>query len=70
MRSTLLVASVALAACASSRSQTQGAIPTPSATSAAPAPGVLPFIEDDYPSALAQAKAQGKPLFVDAWAPW
>jgi thioredoxin-like negative regulator of GroEL len=31
---------------------------------------VLPFIHDDYPSALKQAKAQHKPLFVDAWAPW
>jgi thioredoxin-like negative regulator of GroEL len=30
----------------------------------------LPFIHDDYPAALAEAKRQGKPLFVDAWAPW
>jgi hypothetical protein len=28
------------------------------------------FIEDDLNGALEQAKAQGKPLFVDAWAPW
>ena len=32
--------------------------------------GGLPFIEDDYPAALAMAKAQHRPLFVDAWAPW
>ena len=32
--------------------------------------GGLPFIEDDFEGALARAKAEGKPLFVDAWAPW
>ena len=31
---------------------------------------VLPFIEDDYPRALAEARASKKPLFVDGWAPW
>ena len=45
---------------------------TPSVTAAQP-PGageVLPFIHDDYPKALAEAKRRNKPLFVDAWAPW
>jgi len=28
------------------------------------------FISDDFPAALARARAEGKPLFVDAWAPW
>jgi tetratricopeptide (TPR) repeat protein len=28
------------------------------------------FISDDFPGALAHARAEGKPLFVDAWAPW
>lgn len=28
------------------------------------------FIEDDYPRALAEAKAKNVPLFVDAWASW
>ena len=28
------------------------------------------FIEDDYPRALAEAKARHVPLFVDAWASW
>jgi hypothetical protein len=27
-------------------------------------------IEDDYPRALAEARAGGKLLFVEAWAPW
>lgn len=31
---------------------------------------VLPFLHDDYPRALAEAKKANKPLFVDAWAPW
>jgi hypothetical protein len=30
----------------------------------------LPFISDDYPRALAEARARGLPLFVEAWAPW
>jgi len=39
---------------------------------AAPASGaeVLPFISDDYPKALAEARARGVPIVVDAWAPW
>ncbi len=41
----------------------------------APAPGPknarpLPFVEDNLPAAFAAAKAQGKLVFVDAWAPW
>ena len=30
----------------------------------------LPFIEDDYPKALAEARARNLPLFVEYWAPW
>jgi thiol-disulfide isomerase/thioredoxin len=30
----------------------------------------IPFIEDDYARALTLAKKSGRPLFVDAWAPW
>ena len=30
----------------------------------------LPFVHDDYPRALAEAKRTKRPLFVDAWAPW
>lgn len=36
----------------------------------APVAEVLPFVHDDYPKALAAAKRQNKPLFVDAWATW
>ena len=68
MRSSLLLFGVTLLGC------TQAARPAipPLAPGAAslPAPPALSFIEDDYPRALAEAKASGKPLFIDAWAPW
>jgi hypothetical protein len=32
--------------------------------------GSLPFIEDDYAQALAQAGQRNLPLFVEVWAPW
>jgi tetratricopeptide (TPR) repeat protein len=35
-----------------------------------PSVAALSFIEDDYPAALAEARATHRPLFVDAWAPW
>lgn len=31
---------------------------------------VLPFRDDDFSAALAEAKRTKRPLFVDAWAPW
>jgi hypothetical protein len=37
---------------------------------AAPPREVLPFIADDYPKALAAARAAKKPIFFEAWAPW
>jgi hypothetical protein len=39
-------------------------------TGAAFAAETLPFIEDDYPKAVARAKAKNVPIFVEAWAPW
>ena len=30
----------------------------------------LPFVADDYGKALAEARAQKLPLFIEAWAPW
>lgn len=52
-----------------------GLVACTAATSNAPeddlhAGAPLPFIEDDYARALAEAKAKGLPLFVDVWAPW
>ena len=31
---------------------------------------VLPFIDNDYAKALAQAKKKNVPIFVEAWALW
>jgi hypothetical protein len=48
-------------------------IAAPAALGTAPAAApreVLRFIEDDYPKALAAAKAAKKPIFFEAWAPW
>lgn len=39
-------------------------------TLAGAAESPLPFIEDDYPRALAQARQRGVPIFVDTWATW
>ncbi len=33
-------------------------------------PRPLPFLSDDYPAALGDARARGLPLFIEAWAPW
>jgi hypothetical protein len=30
----------------------------------------LPFVDDDYAKARAEAKRRKLPLFVDVWAPW
>src|SRR5262245_50571866 len=32
--------------------------------------GMMSWIEDDYPAALACAKAKNLPLVLDLWAPW
>jgi tetratricopeptide (TPR) repeat protein/thiol-disulfide isomerase/thioredoxin len=52
------------------------AAPPPVAAAPAASPPASPkaspprFIEDDLPGAAAKARAEGKALFVDAWAPW
>jgi hypothetical protein len=30
----------------------------------------VPFLEDDYGKALAEARARKVPIFIEAWAPW
>ena len=30
----------------------------------------LPFINDNYPKALGEAKQRKTPIFVEVWAPW
>jgi hypothetical protein len=34
------------------------------------AKGALPFVEDNYAKARAEARSRRVPLFVEAWAPW
>jgi len=68
MRHALFV-SFMLVGCAPSTSPGRAPIVPPTAAGA-PATPPVSFIEDDYPRALAEAKATGKPLFIDAWAPW
>jgi tetratricopeptide (TPR) repeat protein len=41
-----------------------------SATATGAEAGAIAFVENDYPRALAEARARHVPLFVDAWAPW
>ncbi|MBT8495144.1 MAG: thioredoxin family protein, partial [Deltaproteobacteria bacterium] len=36
----------------------------------APGKDPISWVHDDYPAALAKAKAENKPLVVDMWAPW
>ena len=61
------------AACTANATRTPPAA-TPTAEMHEPAPSQatrsIRFIEDDYARALAEARAQHLPLFVDAWAPW
>lgn len=63
-----LLASLAVAALAGS------ALPAHAAKSAAKPAAylepVVPFLENDYTKALAEARARKVPLFVEAWAPW
>jgi hypothetical protein len=40
------------------------------AAAAASRSSVLPWIEDDYGKALAEARARHLPIFAEAWAPW
>jgi hypothetical protein len=62
-----LVAALSLAAHAAEAAKTPSK-PKPAAAHAAkPA---VPFLEDDYPEALAQARARKVPIFIEAWAPW
>ena len=71
-RRTALLASLALlAACqpATSPAPTPAAAPAPAAAAVAPARADLPHVTD-FAQGMAQAKAEGKAVLVDAWAPW
>lgn len=66
---TLTLATLAPCAVAAATSATPK--PAASARSAATAAQpVLPWIDDDYSKALAQARARKLPIFIESWAPW
>ena len=44
--------------------------PAPGFAAGAPSKSALPFIADDYAQALAQARKQNRPLFIEIGAPW
>ena len=46
-----------------------GCAPQPAGVPAGGTPA-LPFIENDFPQALAKARDANLPLFVEVWAPW
>jgi thioredoxin-like negative regulator of GroEL len=60
-----LASLIVVGACATAPSRSPAPSPAPAAHDDA-----IPFIENDYPRALAEARARHLPLFVDAWAPW
>jgi thiol-disulfide isomerase/thioredoxin len=43
---------------------------TATPTASTPHAGPLPWLADDYPAALAAARAADVPLVIDLWAPW
>lgn len=46
------------------------ALGTALAPAAHAASETLPWIEDDYTKAVAEAKSRHVPIFLEAWAPW
>src|SRR6266545_1957429 len=53
----------------------QAASPAAGGKPAEPARGgarrvAIPWISDDYAAAVARARSEKKPLFIDMWAPW
>jgi tetratricopeptide (TPR) repeat protein len=55
---------------ARSQSTTLGGDPSAHPALDTQAVSKITFIEDDYPRALKEAKAKGKPIFADTWATW
>jgi hypothetical protein len=65
----LLALAVALAAPAAAAPVRPASAAKPKSAAAAPQ-FALPFIQNDYTRALAEARARKVPLFIEAWAPW
>ena len=69
-RRLVLLAALLAPGCAEvpAKAPSTAAASTSPAGAAAAAP--IKFIEDDLPGAMARARAEGKVVFVDTWAPW
>ncbi|HEY3444877.1 MAG TPA: hypothetical protein VGK67_00880 [Myxococcales bacterium] len=65
----LSLALLSLAACATAAPSTHPST-GPVAAARVEEGHALPFLEDDLPKALQQARERKVPLFVDAWASW
>ncbi len=70
MVGTLVAGLVMIPLCALAATAPSRAAATKSAPSAPVARQVLPWIEDDYTRAVAEARARKLPIFVESWAPW
>lgn len=70
LRTSPLLLLLALAACEGPPAGKTAPPAGKTAETAKPAGPVLPFIADDYPAALAQARQRDLPIFVESWAPW
>ena len=67
---TLGLSSVFVGAMASVACSKHDASPAVKSADAVTSTPPLVFVENDYPRALADARARQIPLFIDAWAPW
>jgi hypothetical protein len=65
-----LLVALALAAALPAAGASLPASHAPGTPAAYTPKGVLPFIEDDYTRAVAEARARKVPLFIESWAPW
>ena len=68
-RKLVLLAALLASGCAEVPAKAS-APPAASASKAAAEAAPIAFIEDDLAGATAKARAEGKALFVDTWAPW
>jgi hypothetical protein len=61
---------VALMALLAPAARASSAPPAAASQGTKAAAQVLPWIEDDYPRAVALARERKLPIFVESWAPW
>jgi len=70
MRHILALVVAALLLCGAALAAPPQAAAAKAAKSAPAAQPAVPFVENDYAKALADAQKRNVPIFVDIWAPW